>query len=160
MGKRKSSDEEVGQRPLQTLERRSTRTNLARSRGPSVKGSEWWFDQLVEYYEEDSRASVNSLTEWCRRNGRLAQDELAPARRTLELWAAKNQWQQRKTSFEVAPPGTGSNSNAVGQDHERVATYVTRNLRVLCTQSACGCEVGLRPQQARNSDATLKNRVG
>ena len=83
MGKKKSSDIEDGDRALQTHGSRSSRTKPGRASKASVKSPEWWFDQLVDYYEEDSRASVNSLTEWCRGNGRLSPDEQASSQRTL-----------------------------------------------------------------------------
>jgi hypothetical protein len=136
MGKKKSSDTEGGDGVLQTPRSRSSRTKPGRASKASVKGSEWWFGQFLDYFEEDSRASVNLLTEWCRKNGRLAHDEPAPSQRTLERWAAKNQWQQRKTSLKLLRPHKLEFERS-SQDHERVATYVTRNLRVLCTQWVC-----------------------
>ena len=92
----KSTDFDNLTRPSQPAKCRKDHVNTAKSSKASVRRQEWWFDQLVDYYEEDSRASVNSLTEWCRGNGRLFPDEQAPSQRTLERWASKHQWQERK----------------------------------------------------------------
>jgi hypothetical protein len=96
MSTKKSFDKKNLGQALKATESRSSRTKLTRAKRSSVKGPEWWFDQLVDYYEEDSRASVNSLTEWCRGNGRLSPEEQASSQRTLERWASKHQWQERK----------------------------------------------------------------
>ena len=92
----KSTDDDNFARPSHPAKCRKDRVNPAKRSKASVKRPEWWFDQLVDYYEEDLRASVNTLTEWCRRNGRLSPDEQAPSQRTLERWASKHRWQERK----------------------------------------------------------------
>jgi hypothetical protein len=90
------TDIDKADRSPQLAKCRKDRAKTGKGSKASAKSQEWWFDQYVDYCEQDSRASVNSLAEWCRSNGRLSQDEQAPSQRTLERWAAKNQWQQRK----------------------------------------------------------------
>jgi hypothetical protein len=82
--------------PLQALERRTIQEKPRQISRASDKGPDWWFDAFIEYFADDQGASVNTLSAWCRKSGRLASDEQPPSQRTLERWASKYSWQKRK----------------------------------------------------------------